>query len=322
MVTINSGLTISVNSASICIGSNTVLTASGATNYTWSPATTLSSANGATVMATPTITTTYSIIGVTGSCTGSTTALVVVTNTPTITVNSPTLCSGNSTILTAGGATTYSWNTGATTQTISVAPASITSYTVVGTIAGCSSSSISTVSVTTTPTLTVSPDITIVKGGSTTLSVFGNGVTYTWSPSSTLSCATCSNPTASPIITTQYCVSSKNGACSTSSCVVVTVEPACFSNADYQTPNAFTPNGDGVNDEFCLKGWAECATSFYVAVYDRWGEKVFDSSDPNFCWDGKFQGTALNTAVFVFYIKADIINVGSVTKKGNISLLK
>ncbi len=322
IVTINSGLTISANSAAICIGSNTVLTVSGATNYTWSPSVTLSSANGTAVTATPTITTTYSIIGVTGSCTGSTTALVVVNNTPTITVNSPTLCSGNSTVLTASGATSYSWSTGATTQTISVTPGTTSSYTVIGTTSGCSSVSVSTIAVTTTPTLAVSPDVTIVKGSSTTLSVVGSGVSYTWSPSTTLSCATCTSPTASPIITTQYCVSSNNGACSTSTCVVVTVEPACYSNADYQTPNAFTPNGDGINDEFCLKGWAECTTTFYVAIYDRWGEKVFDASDPNFCWDGKFQGTALNTAVFVYYIKADIINVGTITKKGNITLLK
>ena len=322
MVTINSGLTISANSAVICTGSNTVLTVSGATNYTWSPAATLNSANGATVTATPTITTTYTITGLSGSCTGSTTALVVVNNTPTITVNSPTLCSGNSTILTASGAASYSWSTGATTQTISVVPNSTSSYTVIGTTGGCSSSSVSTIVVTTTPTLTVSPDVTIIKGASTTLTVFGNGATYTWSPSATLSCATCTNPIASPIITTQYCVSSKNGACSTSSCIVVTVEPACYSNANYQTPDAFTPNGDGVNDEFCLKGWAECTTTFYVAVYDRWGEKVFEASDPNFCWDGKYQGTALNTAVFVFYIKADIVNVGTITKKGNITLLK
>ena len=81
-------------------------------------------------------------------------------------------------------------------------------------------------------------------------------------------------------------------------------------------------NGDGVNDEFCLKGWGECATTFYIAIYDRWGEKVFDSEDPDFCWDGKYLGVVMNTAVFVYYIKAEMINAGSITKKGNITLLK
>ena len=96
----------------------------------------------------------------------------------------------------------------------------------------------------------------------------------------------------------------------------------CYSNTDYTTPNAFTPNGDDANDEFCLQGWSDCTVSFYVAIFDRWGEKVFDSHDPGFCWDGTYLGLPLNTAVFVYYIKADVLKIGTITKKGNITLIR
>ena len=316
-VTVSGALSITSNSTSICSGGTATLTASGATTYTWLPML----SNGSSVTVSPTSNTTYTIQGLSGACTGSTTVNVAVTAQPTISVNSSTICSGASALLTASGATSYSWNTGALTPTINVSPVANTVYTVTGTINGCSSNQTAQVTVVATPTLAVSPDVVIVKGSTTPLTVSG-GTNYNWSPSNDLTCSTCSNPIASPSVTTQYCVTSVNGACSTTSCIVVTVESDCKSNADYTTPNAFTPNGDGSNDEFCLKGWSECASSFHIAIFDRWGEKVFDSDNPSFCWDGKYLGVALNPAVFVFYIKAEIMNMGTITKKGNITLIK
>ena len=280
------------------------------------------SVNGASVNISPIINTTYTIIGQSGICTGSTTVNVAVNINPTVTINSSTICSGSSAVLIPTGATTYSWSTGATTSTVSISPTSTTVYTVTGTTAGCLGLQTVTVNVISTPTLTVSSDITITKGSVTTLSVFGFNTNYSWTPTTNLSCNTCTNPVASPTITTQYCVSSINGTCLTSSCVIVSVESDCKSNADYSTPNTFTPNGDGANDEFCLQGWKECTTTFKIAIFDRWGEKVYESEDPSFCWDGKYNGNPLNSAVFVFYIKAEIINAGSITKKGNITLIK
>ena len=105
-------------------------------------------------------------------------------------------------------------------------------------------------------------------------------------------------------------------------CDNISVEHACYSNTDYSVPNAFTPNSDGVNDEFCLEGWAHCTTTFYVGIYDQWGEKVFESTDPDFCWDGIYKGQVLNTAVFIYFMQAEIIKVGNITKKGNITLVR
>ena len=317
-VTISGALSITSNSVSICSGSTATLTASGASTYTWLPM----SSSGSSVTVSPTSNTTYTIVGLSGTCTGSTTVNVGITPQPTVSVNTASICSGSSATLTASGATTYSWNTGATTSGLVVSPTTTTVYTVTGITNGCSSFISTTVSVVQTPSLTISPDVTIVKGMTAPLLVSGGNGIYTWSPSSSLSCMTCSNPIASPVVTTQYCATSITGACSTTSCVLVSVDNDCKSNADYTTPNAFTPNGDGSNDEFCLKGWSDCTTSFHVAIFDRWGEMVYQSDDPSFCWDGKYLGIALNSAVFVFYIKAEILNVGTVTKKGNITLIK
>jgi gliding motility-associated-like protein len=86
-------------------------------------------------------------------------------------------------------------------------------------------------------------------------------------------------------------------------------------------PNAFTPNGDNNNDEFCLLGWSGCVQSFSISIFDRWGQEVFKSNKANFCWDGTYQGKALNTAVFVYSIKANI-DGKQISKKGNITLLR
>ena len=130
------------------------------------------------------------------------------------------------------------------------------------------------------------------------------------------------NQGATPTVSTQYCITSFIDNCSVRSCINVDVEPACYANSDYGFPNTFTPNDDGINDEFCLKGWAECSMSFQISIFNRWGEKVFESSDPNFCWDGKYLGAPLNSAVFVYYVNAEIRKVGKVSKKGNINLIK
>ena len=192
-----------------------------------------------------------------------------------------------------------------------------------GITSGCTSSiAVSNVTVIITPTLTTSNDVTIFNGEQTVLSVSGNASIYSWTPSTNLSCSTCTNPIASPKTTIQYCVRGAQQTCTTSACVTVNVEAACFTNTDYSTPNAFTPNNDGNNDTYNLLGWKECITVFYIAIYDRWGEKVFDSDDVTFNWDGTYRGKLLDPAVYVYYIKAEAIRAGSIYKKGNITLIR
>ncbi len=195
------------------------------------------------------------------------------------------------------------------------------SYAIPATL-GCQVAGFGTASITINPfiTLTISPDVIINSGESTLLMSISSANTYTWFPSVNLSCNTCNNPTASPTLTTTYCLKTSDGICSTSTCVTVSVENPCVNNT-LSLPNAFSPNGDGSNDQYCLQG-LNCISVFDIIIFDRWGEKVFETSDPAFCWDGTYKGKLLNPAVFVYYANGTFNNGGKVEKRGNITLIK
>ncbi|MBI3520727.1 MAG: gliding motility-associated C-terminal domain-containing protein [Bacteroidetes bacterium] len=134
-------LAISVTpNQNICAGASTTLTASGATSYTWSPATGLSSVSGAAVVASPTVTTTYTVVGAQGTCTNTKTVTVTV-GTVTLAATGTTYCAGGSGSISASGAVTYTWSpaTGLSSSNgaaVTANPASTTIYTVNGTTAG------------------------------------------------------------------------------------------------------------------------------------------------------------------------------------------
>ena len=86
-------------------------------------------------------------------------------------------------------------------------------------------------------------------------------------------------------------------------------------------PNAFSPNASGKNDSQCLYG-TECIMSMSFGIYDRWGNKVFESTDPKACWDGTFNGQALDPAVFVYHLSATLTGGETVERKGNITLVR
>ncbi len=196
--------TVSVNSPSICSSSTVVLTASGATTYSWS-----TSAITSTISVSPIITTMYTVTGNNGNCSNSKTSTVTVVTTPTVSVNSTSICSGNPTILTASGASTYSWSTSATTSTISVNPSSTTVYTVTGNNGACSDVKTSTVNVTTTPTVVVTPSTAVhCIGSNSTLITATGATTYSWNTT-----ATTNTISVSPTVNTTYTVTGYNGSC-------------------------------------------------------------------------------------------------------------
>ncbi len=235
-ITVTPGPTIthSANTA-ICNGSSTQLTAGGATTYSWLPVTDLSNASISNPMAHPTATTTYTVTGTTGLCSGTATITVTVNQIPAVTAGTAaTICSGTATPLTAGGAVSYSWlpTTGLSNPLIanpSASPVSSTSYTVTGTTSNCSATATVAVAVT---TLTVSAggDVSICSGGNTTLSASG-GTAYSWLPATGLSAANISNPIASPTGTTTYTVTVTSGSCSATDDVIVTVNSVSSASA-------------------------------------------------------------------------------------------
>ncbi|HKC68893.1 MAG TPA: T9SS type A sorting domain-containing protein [Bacteroidia bacterium] len=147
-----------------------------------------------------------------------------------ISASKTTLCSGDSSMLTASGASTYTWTTiGVNTSTVTVKPTAATVYTVSGTIPGCTSTQTVNINVNPTPTLTITDPYgaslisgTVCTGGSEYLTAAG-AVNYTWSPSGTLSATTGTSTFASPTVTTTYSLTGKTGTCTKVATFTVTV---------------------------------------------------------------------------------------------------
>lgn len=96
-----------------------------------------------------------------------------------------------------------------------------------------------------------------------------------------------------------------------------TVPPECA----LYVPNAFSPNTSGKNDQHCVYG-TECVTSMTFNIYDRWGNKVFQSTGPEACWDGQYKGQLLDPAVFVYYLRATLRGGDTVERQGNLTLVR
>ena len=76
----------------------------------------------------------------------------------------------------------------------------------------------------------------------------------------------------------------------------------------FYIPNAFSPNGDDINDEFCPLSAADVEVlTYHFMIFDRWGNLVFESFAPESCWDGVFRNKVMNNAVFVYVLEAEVL---------------
>jgi gliding motility-associated-like protein len=140
---------------------------------------------------------------------------------------------------------------------------------------------------------------------------------YSWQPSSGLSCNDCQNPIASPLVTTPYelTVFDEHG-CRYSEQIIIDVT----NNLIILVPNAFTPNGDGVNDVLNVYGISLAEIDF--KVFDRWGEKMFETKNLSDGWDGRCKGKKMPPGVYVYYVKA-VFNDGQEKQiKGSTTILQ
>ena len=146
------------------------------------------------------------------------------------------------------------------------------------------------------------------------------GVGYTWSPSSLVSDATIADPTALITETTWFFLTVSDGICTRSDSVLVTVYELNCDEPDIFVPNAFTPNGDGSNDLLFVRG--RFITELDFQVFDRWGEKVFETSDQNVGWDGTFRGKPVDPAMFVYHLTVRCEDGQRYFKKGNVTVIR
>jgi gliding motility-associated-like protein len=299
-------------------GSATVnTTGNGPFTYSWSPT------GGTSATATNLGAGIYSVT-VTDVNGCAQTQTVVVTQPPALQISSAGVdenCNnndGSASATVSGGAPgyTYSWSNGAITATISNLVAGNYTLTVTDTN-GCTGTSTVVISSISSATADAGTYVTISQGNTTMLNGTGNG-TFTWTPPGSLDCPTCEDPVASPSVTTTYTVVVTDSlGCTATDTVTVYVDIAC---GEVYLPNAFSPNGDLQNDVLYVRG--NCIKFMQFDVYNRWGERVFSTTDPAIGWDGSWRGKPCEAAVFTYVLRATLLDGSEVKKQGNISLVK
>ena len=118
--------------------------------------------------------------------------------------------------------------------------------------------------------------------------------------------------------TTYYVTVTAADGCFASDSVTVYVNIPCN---DLFVPNIFSPNNDGNNDFLCIYGG--CIESLEFAIYSRWGQKVFETTDPNECWDGTYKDKPINSETFVYKMVIKLAGESEqILESGNINLVR
>ncbi len=145
-----------------------------------------------------------------------------------------------------------------------------------------------------------------------------------WTNTEFLSCTGCLNPMAAPTETTTFIVTAYMNGCFVSDELIIFVEQ---SNPVY-VPNAFSPNGDKINDVFQIYPGSRVLAIHSFNVFDRWGDMVFSKKDflpedaPNNGWDGLLNGKEMNPAVFVWFAEIEFIDGSVKILKGDVTLTR
>ncbi|PSR02058.1 MAG: hypothetical protein BRD50_07760 [Bacteroidetes bacterium SW_11_45_7] len=141
---------------------------------------------------------------------------------------------------------------------------------------------------------------------------------YQWTPSIGLDCDDCLQPEASPDTTTVYTLT----AISEDSCTVSSeIEVKVRSSNEVFVPNAFSPNEDGVNDELRILDYGSLDQVTFQ-VFNRWGELVFETNDPNATWHGTRNGEKLRSGVYVYYLEGTLIDDSEIEQQGSITIIR
>jgi gliding motility-associated-like protein len=285
-------------------------------SYTWSNGT-----SGITTNVSPIIPGihSFSVTATDGSCSKMDTINILVKIPPNITASSSSsiVCSGNLVTLYGSGgiASSYTWTPILVqSQNASVFPTINTTYTVYGAGAnGCINFATTSVSVTTGGYITViaSPSI-VCAGQASTLSLGqANYTNYQWSTG-----ATTPNIIVNPIDSSnKYSVSVQLNSCTYSGMIQIGIDKSC----SIETYTGFSPNGDGINDIWFIEN-IENYPNNKVYIYNRWGNKLFETSNYNNynnAWNGTANGNVLPSGTYFYVIKLDN---GTGVKKGWIEL--
>ncbi|MEO6452780.1 MAG: PKD domain-containing protein [Ginsengibacter sp.] len=321
--------------SSVCKGKSINLSVEGAISYNWAPGFNLSCTNCANPIARPDSSIQYVAKGTSvDGCVASDSISISVKLPFEIQVSRrDTLCAGSSTVLNASGGERYVWSpsAGLNNPLLSnpvATPLQTTNYSVIASDnMGCyKDTGYVLIKVYPIPTVNAGDDKIINVGKTIDLLpvISSDVINVNWSPTSGIFRNSYPGVSVKPNESLEYTVEVSN----TGGCMArdrVTVNVLC-NNANFFVPNTFSPNGDGANDIFYLRGSGIFQIK-NLKVFNRWGEVVFEkaniyANDISSGWDGVFKSKKLLPDVFIYTIDIVCDNNTLLTFKGNIALIR
>ena len=167
--------------------------------------------------------------------------------------------------------------------------------------------------------------VPVLQGDSVQLlAVPADAYDYIWEPTEPLSNPNIVNPIAVPDSTTYFTVTiydqQPTGICAKTAGILIEVYDFICAPPVIYLPNAFTPNGDGINDVLYLRG--RNLTDMQLQIFNRWGEIVFETEKQDMGWDGSYRGEPCSPAVYVYQLRATCADGQEYFGKGNITLIR
>jgi gliding motility-associated-like protein len=235
------------------------------------------------------------------------------------------LCEGRSVQLSSSGGFYYQWVPPVFLSNANVSdpvanPNSSIVYTVIVSNDCFSDSAQVAITIRPTPIVDAGRDTLIYRNTEGILQGTTNVTRYFWLPNAEISSVNDLNAAVSPLFDRVYTlyVESEYG-CTNFDSVTIFVE----GKTQIFIPTAFSPNGDGINDVFrVVPPTLNIETLNEFAVFNRWGEKVFSTTDISQGWDGFYKGKAQGLSVYVWYFDAVTYDKESVFRKGNVTLVR
>ncbi|NBO60146.1 MAG: hypothetical protein EBU82_04135 [Flavobacteriia bacterium] len=226
------------------------------------------------------------------------------------------------TVTGGSGPYTYLWSPNGQ-STDSIFNLNIGNYSVVVTDTnGCQVSFSSSIGIINDLQAIISPGDTTINPGTFFTANVNVGTNFNWSPSQGLSCDDCPNPLVTPDTTTMYYVNvSDDNGCLGEDSMLVTVKLLC---GEYFVPTIFSPNGTGpdANNTLRVFGKEVCIKDFSFVIYDRWGQKVFESVSINMAWDGFYKGRPAQEGNFVYDLNLQLYDDSIIRKSGSLTLVR
>lgn len=259
-------------------------------------------------------------------CTDTTHVSLIVNPLPTITMIQDTfMCLNSNIMLWSEGGVKYNWNNtleldDATIQNPIASPNKTTLYKLEVTDKNdCTDYDSVKVVVQQYPKVNLQ-DSTIIIGETIKIDISDNEIkTYKWNVNNSISCLNCSKPEFSPLQSQRYVVNLTD----TADCFIMeqAFNVEVLKKYSVDVPKAFTPNNDGVNDTVYARGWG-IQELIHFNIYNKWGELVYQSSDIDKGWDGKYKGSSQGTGTFSYNVSVKSLD-GKIRKlTGTFQLIK